>query len=341
MSEATFGLFDWVDAGDRPLHQLYDDRLAMIGRAEELGFVSYQMAEHHCTPLGMSPSPGPFLAAVARETTTMRFGPLVYLLPLYEPLRLVEEIAQLDQLSKGRFDLGVGRGVSPWELRHFGVDPEHNREIFNDVLGQILAGLRGDGSSFGSLGGAPLEIEPYQKPHPPVWYASNLVDSMRWAGEQGLNLATNGPAEPLADNVAVYRSAWRDHAGDKTRIGAHVEAPTVALIRQVVVADTDAEALELVRETAHPRWAHNFMKLWYAHDDPAYASRVGLAPALAGGSIVAGSPETVRRSIADALAVSGVDRINCCLAWGALDADQVERSMDLFAAEVMDVATGR
>lgn len=68
-------------------------------------------AEHHGSPLGLAPSPSVFLAAIAARTKRLRFGPLVYTLPLYEPLRLIEEIGMLDQMSNGRLDIGVGRGV--------------------------------------------------------------------------------------------------------------------------------------------------------------------------------------------------------------------------------------
>ncbi len=129
-----FGTFVWVDDADRPLHQLYDDHLHLAGRADELGFFGYHLAEHHNTTLGMAPSPNVFLAAVARETTRIRLGPLVYLVPLYRTQRLVEEICMLDHLSHGRLELGVGRGVSPWELGHNGVDANRSRELFLDAL---------------------------------------------------------------------------------------------------------------------------------------------------------------------------------------------------------------
>ena len=77
------------------------------------------------------------------------------------------------------------------------------------------------------------------------------------------------------------------------------------------------------------------MELWYHHDDTAYSSRVDLAAALASGSIIAGSPETVRRSLLQSIEVSGADRINCCFAFGSLTAEAVERSLRLFSAEVM------
>jgi alkanesulfonate monooxygenase SsuD/methylene tetrahydromethanopterin reductase-like flavin-dependent oxidoreductase (luciferase family) len=108
------GLFDHVENGDRPLTQLFDERLGFAEAAEAAGIYCLHVAEHHATPLNMVPVPGVYLGAVARVTKRMRLGPLVYLLPLYSPLRLIEEIAILDQLSHGRLDVGIGRGVSPY-----------------------------------------------------------------------------------------------------------------------------------------------------------------------------------------------------------------------------------
>ena len=76
-----------------------------------------------------------------QRTRRIRLGPLVYLLPLYDPLRLIEEVSMLDQLSGGRLELGIGRGVSPYELRNFGVDPADSRAIFDEALSVLLAGL--------------------------------------------------------------------------------------------------------------------------------------------------------------------------------------------------------
>ena len=110
MAAVAFGIFDHVDRGDEPLAALFAHRLQLAEAADAAGFRTYHVAEHHATRLGMAPSPGIFLAALAQRTRRLRFGPLVYLLPLYAPLRLIEEVCMLDQLSGGRFELGVGRG---------------------------------------------------------------------------------------------------------------------------------------------------------------------------------------------------------------------------------------
>src|SRR5947209_14682578 len=136
-----FGIFDHVDRGEGPLAALYESRLRLVEAADAAGFRTYHVAEHHATSLGMAPSPGIFLAALAKRTRRIRFGPLVYILPLYPPLRLIEEICMLDQLSGGRFELGVGRGISPYELAYNNVDFLEAAEIYEEALQVIVAGL--------------------------------------------------------------------------------------------------------------------------------------------------------------------------------------------------------
>ena len=99
MVDVKFGLFDWIDRGGAPLPQLYEDRLRLLEEADRAGFYGYHLAEHHFTTLGMAPSPALFLSAAAQRTQHIRLRPLVYLLPLYSPLRLIEEVCMLDNLS--------------------------------------------------------------------------------------------------------------------------------------------------------------------------------------------------------------------------------------------------
>src|SRR5580704_264809 len=179
------GMFDHIEDGERPLAQLFDERLKLIAAAEAAGIYSLQLAEHHQTPLNMVPVPGVFLGAVARATTKMRIGTLVYLLPLYSPLRLIEEICMLDHLSHGRLDVGVGRGVSPYELGFHKVAHDDSRDIFIDAFNCISAGLTTDtltyhGKHF-AYENVPIALRPLQQPHPPFWYASSSAIGATWA----------------------------------------------------------------------------------------------------------------------------------------------------------------
>src|SRR5882724_3475340 len=138
------GLFDHVERSDRPLAAQFDERLKFAVAAEAAGIYCLHVAEHHATPLNMVPVPGVYLGAVARATSRMRLGTLVYLLPLYSPLRLIEEICMLDHLSNGRLEVGVGRGVSPFELKYHKIDHDESRAIFIDAFNCVSAGLTTD-----------------------------------------------------------------------------------------------------------------------------------------------------------------------------------------------------
>src|ERR671934_1349095 len=122
-----FGVFDHLDRNDLALGDYYEARLRIIEAYDRLGFYGYHVAEHHSTPLGMAPSPSVFLSAVAQRTRRLRFGPLVYTLPLYHPMRVYEEICMLDHMSGGRLELGVGRGAVPHEIEHYSIAPSEGQ----------------------------------------------------------------------------------------------------------------------------------------------------------------------------------------------------------------------
>src|SRR5579862_7238881 len=96
-----FGVFDYIEGSDAPLAKTYEERLVLVQALDAAGFHGYHLSEHHATPLSMTPSPSIFLAAAARETKRLRLGTLLYLLPLYHPMRLYEELCMLDHLSNG------------------------------------------------------------------------------------------------------------------------------------------------------------------------------------------------------------------------------------------------
>ena len=136
-----FGIFDHVDRHDQPLKDFYEDRLKLIEAYDRAGIYGYHCAEHHSTPLGMAPSPSVYLAAIGQRTKRLRFGPLVYTLALYHPLRLAEEICMLDQMSRGRFLLGIGKGISPIEVGYYGVDFKNADKMFAESFAIIMQAL--------------------------------------------------------------------------------------------------------------------------------------------------------------------------------------------------------
>src|SRR5262245_36298664 len=205
------GLFDHIEHGERPLAQLFDERLDFIKACDEAGFYCLQLAEHHATPLNMVPVPGVFLGAAARVTTRIRLGTLVYLLPLYSPLRLIEEIAMLDHLSHGRLEVGVGRGVSPFELKYHKIDHAQSRDIFNVAFSCLSAGLVSDQLTYNgphyNFENVPIPLHPLQKPHPAFWYGSSSAEGSTWAGEQGLHFVTLGSMQLAKQCLDAYKAA--------------------------------------------------------------------------------------------------------------------------------------
>ncbi|TWT09715.1 LLM class flavin-dependent oxidoreductase [Reyranella sp. CPCC 100927] len=329
-----FGVFDHMDRAAAPLGAQFEARLKLIEAYDHLGFHAYHVAEHHATPLGMAPSPSVFLAAVAQRTKRLRFGPLVYTLNLYHPLRLIDEICMLDQMSGGRLELGVGRGISPFEVGYYGVDPATGPERFAETLAVLLKGLTTrtlthDGTYF-TFRDVPMELEPVQRPHPPLWYGANTPDSAERLARQGYNVVVGLPASGVRAFVDRYRAEWLAQ-GKRAE-----ELPLLGLSRHVVVGDTDAEAVAA---------AQRAFKLWYAALEHLWRKNgVGLPrqlipaafdDAVAGGYIVAGAPGTVRDRMRRDNDMAGINYCLCRMAFGDLSYDESRRSIELFAREVM------
>src|SRR5258708_28133157 len=167
-----FGVFDHLDRDDEALGAYCRARLHIIEAYDRLGFYAYHVAEHHATPLGMGPGASVFLPAVAQRTRRLRFGPLVYALPLYHPLRLIEEICMLDQLSGGRLEIGFGRGSSPSELIYYGQDPDQSQKIYAEAPELVVKGLTQRSLTFHRevfpVEGGPREVQPLPEPQPPA-----------------------------------------------------------------------------------------------------------------------------------------------------------------------------
>src|ERR1700756_2302739 len=166
-----FGVFDHIDDAGGPLERLYADRLDLTEAYDASGIYAYHLAEHHSTPLGCAASPGLFLAALSQRTNRLRFGPLVYLLPFYHPLRLIEEICMLDQMSGGRLELGIGRGVSPFETHNYALDFSQTGAMYHEAFQVLLKGLAADELTFEGkfyrFDKVPMVLKPVQRPHPP------------------------------------------------------------------------------------------------------------------------------------------------------------------------------
>ncbi len=330
-----FGIFDHLDHKPESPARTLKDRIEFIRQAEAGGFRAYHLAEHHGTPLGMATSPSVFLAAVAQATSRIRLGPLVYLLPFYHPLRLIEEVCMLDQLSGGRLLLGVGRGVSPFETRLYGLDFAKTGPMYHEAFKLLLQGLASDELSFHGefyqFDKVPMLLKPVQRPHPPLWYGTTIPENADWPAENDVNIVTIA-LRPTVRTITDRYRAVREKLGKP-----HDNAPLLGVARHVVVAETDQKALTIARR-AYPRWRASFRWLFERHGA---APRIGdLYPptfdelmALENG--IAGSPQTVRDFVAAEMAASGSNYLLSWFAFGDMTLAEQLASFELFAGEVM------
>ncbi|HJT87815.1 MAG TPA: LLM class flavin-dependent oxidoreductase [Bryobacteraceae bacterium] len=333
-----FGVFDHIDDGGVSLGEHFENRLRLVEAYERAGFYAYHVAEHHGTPLGFAPSPGVFLSAVAQRTKRIRFGPLVYILPLYHPLRLIEEISMLDHLSGGRFQLGVGRGVSPIELGFYGADPAQTAEQYREALAVILRGLGSDvlthHGKFYHFESVPMVLRPLQRPHPPLWYGVGNAETTVWAAAQYANIVTLRTAEGARQITDRYRAEWK-------KLGnAEAKLPFLGLSRHIVLAETEAEARRIAARAYRP-WRRNMELLWKAHGVPFTLPLPDeFEPYARAGGAFAGTPGQARQFVREQVEVAGANYFVCDIAFGDISYAEAERTARLFADEVMPAFAG-
>lgn len=333
------GLFDHLDRADLPLTQFYEERLQLIETADAIGIDSYHLAEHHWNPVGMAPLPGVFLGAAAARTKRIRLGPLAYALAFHNPLILAEEVAMLDHLSGGRFELGIGRGISPWELSMFGITMSETRDLFREAMDVLIQYFTNDTVTHRGerwrYYDVPVQIKPLQKPFPPLWYGSSSGATRDYIA--GLGAAMNAgwaPSARIKQSADLYRAAWERNKDAPLRAGRPTQA-TIGSVRMVVIAETDAEA-EALAQPAYERWyaslehqANNFgfSALFVPTAYDVARRRIG--------SVIAGTPDTVRSELTRHIAESGINYPLIQLAFGNLTPVQSTRSLKLLASEVL------
>jgi alkanesulfonate monooxygenase SsuD/methylene tetrahydromethanopterin reductase-like flavin-dependent oxidoreductase (luciferase family) len=326
-----FGIFDHLDRGGRPMTELYDERLRIAELYDRLGFHVYHLAEHHSTPLGMAPSPSVLLASIAQRTQRLRFGPLVYLLPLYHPLRLAEEIAMLDHLSHGRLEIGIGRGRSPIELMLYGQDVDTAQSVYEETLAVIGLAFREERLTFKgkhfTFDNVPIELRPRQQPHPPFWYGVGTPDSAEEYGLRGFNAVTLAKAEPAAVLAkrfyeATARGGWQDRC--------------IGICRFIVVGDTDREA-EALAARAYPIWHQSFFELFYRYGQKPVQTTwaPSFAEMQASGLAFAGAPATVVKALRAQLELVDANYLVGQFVFGDMSLAESLKSVSLFGEQVM------
>jgi len=311
--------------------QFYRQALEEVVRAEELGFDSAWMEEHHGVKDHYWPSPLPVLAGFATRTSMLLLGTDILVFPFYHPVRLAEDVALLDVISGGRFVLGTAIGYKPDEFALYDTQLEKRGARFEEGLTLIKALWTQERVTFKgrywSVEDGRLEPKPLTKPHPPVWIGGWGELTLKRAA----TLAQNWIPGPTADLSRLLDGknkflAHREAAG----LPAPAEWP---LTRDVIIADSDREARELAerhimvsyRQEYAGGWKHPFIDGSIATDlDKLMKDR-----------FLIGGPEQVIAGIRRFVEAYGVTHLICRLFFPGLPHAHVMRELTLLAREVM------
>ena len=341
-----FGLFYYCQGRGVPHDQAYAEMLDQIALAETLGFGECWFAEHHFTDYSLLPSPNLMIAAALQRTRHMRFGNYVNVLPFHHPLRLAAEAAMLDNLARGRFDFGIGKGVRPGEFEKFDLLFEDAAEMTEEALDILLKVWTQDSVDHtGRFWRFPeLSLRPrlYQHPHPPLHMVASRPASVARVGARGWPVAMHfTPTEAVARCIEEYHAALTARTQSP---GTGLYRPRVLLCRETYVAETP--------EAARTVGALALQGFWYLSSlaAPPLPSEYtderlqGLTNRVWGGrsydelaaigGMLIGAPEQVAAQV-ERLQAIGVDTLLLVCSFGNLAHEQVCRSLELFAQAVM------
>lgn len=296
--------------------------------AEQLGFEALWINEEHFQkPSGgrgrLCLSPIVLAAVLAANTSRIRVGFSVLLLPLHHPIRLAEEIATLDVLCGGRVDFGVSRGGNPSYSDAYGLDPEEGRERFERDLALVLRCWMEDDVPIGRERYCVLP-KPIQCPHPPVYVGTYSENRARWAAKSGHRVIQHG-----IQSMANVQRILRAFSGE----GGKVQDVPVGRFLYVSENDTDAAhelAPVIERLTGRLRQAR-------IPERPGTLTVDELEPErFVREMVITGGPDTCVQRLRELHESLGVEYVNCLPSFfGFLPAECFRRSLTLFSREVM------
>ena len=322
-------------------YDVIDETLKEARLCDELGYDALWMAEQHFDGSAIYVDPLVFAAAVAVQTTRITIGFSVVTMSLHHPVRVAEQVALLDNLSRGRIVLGIGRGPNGqfFQYRGYGVPVEEAQERLleaEEVLFRIWTAedYKHEGK-YWRMELPVLRPQPYQKPHPPIVRSCSSVESTMEMARQGRPfLMTYHSNEVTQQRLDLYRQTMTEAGYDAESVARNVENCWV--MRNVVVAETDAEAEAIGVPALQARLerARN-NRLRFDGTDPtaqAAASRAA-GRGVQGASLIYGSPATVSEEIAELQRI-GVRALNLHFRVGAMSWEDTANSIKLFAQKV-------
>ena len=308
----------------------YTEALEEVTRAEELGFDSVWMEEHHSVTNHYWPSPLVVLAGFATRTSRLTLGTDILVAAFHNPVRLAEDAAVLDVMSGGRFTLGIAIGYKPDEFSLYGVELEKRGARFEEQLAIIKGLWTQERISFKgayyTVDGR-LEPKPVTKPHPPIWIGGWGDITLRRAA----TLADNWIPGPTADlkRLLAGKKRFLDNRRAAGRSQPITEWP---LTRDLIIADTDRKARELAeahimiayRKEYAGGWRHPFIDASIATDlDRLMEDR-----------FIIGGPDQCVRKIRRFVEEYGMTHLICRTFFPGMPHEHIMRELELIAREV-------
>jgi len=344
-----FGLnfFPCVSPEQKPAEQYFREAMHLCSLTDELGYTHIRQVEHYFKPYGgYSQSPLLFLTAAAMRTRNTRLITGAVLPAFNHPLKLAGEIGMLDGISNGRLEVGFARAFLPHEFAQFEVSLDESRRRFTEGFAQVRLLLReenvtskGEFHGFHNVTSLP---RPTQKPHPPFWIAAtNTPETFAFAGAQGCKVMAI-PLEPtnMRELIGRYREAWRaaGHPGH-----GHVMN---TFFMCCMPSREEALAYGLAASNQHLQGLADAAKEWLAgastKDYPGYDKLIAHVSndtaerQVRDGSAFIGTPADIVEMIrAYNDKVGGIDSASLHFAPGNMPLEAAERSLRLFAREVM------
>jgi alkanesulfonate monooxygenase SsuD/methylene tetrahydromethanopterin reductase-like flavin-dependent oxidoreductase (luciferase family) len=324
----------------RPWVEFYERMLGLAVESETLGYDHVWLTEHHFVDDGYLPSIVPVAAAIAARTKRIRIGSDIMILPFQDPVRIAEDLAVVDILSGGRFDLGVGQGYRAEEFRAIGMErrERHARTRESVELIQKLwteADVRFEGRYF-RVDGVTISPRPVQQPHIPIWIGARTEKAMLRAARAGHHLTTTlGP-----DLSQLWRRAL-------TECGRKPEDANMMGLTPAFVAPTSDEAWAAVQDHLHYQ-----MKLyadWLGEANDAegdqhvwdYERAEDVRKSEFGQSLPIGTAEEVSAKLETIVAQTAPTHMALLMHFPGADPERTSRSMRLFAERVMPEFRGR
>jgi alkanesulfonate monooxygenase SsuD/methylene tetrahydromethanopterin reductase-like flavin-dependent oxidoreductase (luciferase family) len=327
-----FGMFiigDNLPEAQKDLGVYYDEMLHQVRWAEQLGYTTFWFGEHHFDFYGVVPAPPVLMAVAAKQTSRIRLGVAVCLLPYRNPIFVAEEYAMLDVLSGGRLDFGVGRGTPP-ELVGFGVK-EDNRDLMVESLEVVEMAWREGRVSYNGkyhrIPGVALNVAPVQKPMPPVYFACLSEGSYRVAGERGYPIlgipyASCRTIAEVKEKIVRYKETLARHGHDP-------QGRDVVQCFQTYVAETQAEAERDARRAMEPYFAAR-LKIRPRTYDELYRD----------GMVIVGDPRRCAERVEE-LRETGTNYLMFMMNFATLEIRKILSSMEIVAREVLPRFAGR